>query len=177
LITVTGFVTVVPLADCTVCTVYWSYGTTHCASVSTRMDKMIYFMMLFIDVLKKSQAGYMCYVVVCINCLPGSLCYDESFYSTYSGVIPAASTRRPCARPDSPTPSQLSSELVAMIAVSVVAVAHVALRAVALKINRVNTNTLVTSATSVACAIMAVVWSMFIIVFVSFKSQAGCSMY
>jgi len=38
---------------------------------------VIVLMMLFIIVLKKSQAGCMCYVVVCINCLPGSLCYDE----------------------------------------------------------------------------------------------------
>ena len=31
------------------------------------------FIMLFIVVSLKSQAGCMCYVVVCINCLPGSL--------------------------------------------------------------------------------------------------------
>lgn len=69
---VAGLVTVVvPLADCTSCTVYCSYGTAHDASVSVKMAR-IYFMMVFIAVLIKSQAGCMCYIVVCINCLPGS---------------------------------------------------------------------------------------------------------
>ena len=89
----TGFVTVVPLDDCTsCCTVYCSYGTTHCVSTSDRMARMIYFMMLFIGVLKKSQAGYMCYVVVCINCLPGSLCYDEIVIKILYVIITVLST-------------------------------------------------------------------------------------
>lgn len=72
---------------CTVGTVTaYSVGTTHDASNTVAMPMRIslkefrrcpsgdgiVFMMIFIIVLLKSQAGCMCYVVVCINCLPGS---------------------------------------------------------------------------------------------------------
>jgi len=67
-----------------------SYGTAHDANNKVAMPSrislkefrrcpfsdVIVLMMLFIIVSLKSQAGCICYVVVCINCLPGSY-YDE----------------------------------------------------------------------------------------------------
>ena len=49
---------------CTVGTVTaYSVGTTHCVRVSAMIAKMIYFIVLFIIVSLKSQAGCICYVV------------------------------------------------------------------------------------------------------------------
>ncbi len=42
--------TVVPLADCTDCTVYCSYGVTHCVSTSVSNVSIMYFIWLFIVV-------------------------------------------------------------------------------------------------------------------------------
>lgn len=86
-------------------------------------------------------------------------------------MIPAVSTRMACSVPMSSLPNGLGPPIgqpigtLRKIRLKQVHLdtAHVALRAVALKANRVKINTLVTSATSVACAMMAVVCSMFII--------------
>ena len=65
----TGLVTVVvPLDDCTsCCTVYCSYGTTHCVSTSDRMARMIYFMMLF-NWLRPTdgKAAYLCLLLLAL---------------------------------------------------------------------------------------------------------------